>query len=63
MSAVATRVPRQPITFVYGNLVWGPFSDEVWAVYSVRDACALHETRQPRSWAVCATARLRFQCI
>src|SRR4051794_14303298 len=35
MSALATRVPRQPITFVYGNLVWGPFSDEVWAVYGL----------------------------
>src|SRR3954447_26239233 len=35
MSALATRVPRQPITFLYGNLVWGPFSDEVWAVYGL----------------------------
>src|SRR4051794_30846997 len=35
MSALATRVPRQPITFLYGNLVWGPFSDEVWAVYEL----------------------------
>ena len=35
MSALAARVPRQPITFLYGNLVWGPFSDEVWAVYGL----------------------------
>jgi hypothetical protein len=35
MSALATRVPRQPITFLHGNLVWGPFSDEVWAVYGL----------------------------
>ena len=33
MSLLAARVPRQPITFMYGNLVWGPFSDEVWALY------------------------------
>ena len=35
MSPLAARVPRQPITFMYGNLVWGPFSDEVWAVYAL----------------------------
>ena len=35
MSLLAARVPRQPITFMYGNLVWGPFSDEVWAVYGL----------------------------
>src|SRR3954469_13954300 len=35
MTTLAARVPRQPITFLYGNLVWGPFSDEVWAVYGL----------------------------
>jgi hypothetical protein len=35
MSPLAARVPRQPITFMYGNLVWGPFSDEVWALYAL----------------------------
>ena len=35
MSTLAARVPRQPITFLYGNLVWGRFSDEVWAVYGL----------------------------
>src|SRR3954464_9648755 len=33
MSLLAARVPRQPITFMHGNLVWGPFTDEVWALY------------------------------
>ena len=37
MSLLAARVPRQPITFMHANLVWGPYSDEVWAVYA-RDA-------------------------
>src|SRR3954463_14939366 len=35
MSALAARVPRQPITFMDANLVWGPDSDEVWAVYEL----------------------------
>src|SRR5918911_1411498 len=35
MSVLAARVPRQPITFISGNLVWGAFSDEVWAVYAL----------------------------
>ena len=35
MTLLAARVPRQPITFMYGNLVWGPYSDEVWAVYGL----------------------------
>ena len=35
MTLLAARVPRQPITFMYGNLVWGPHSDEVWAVYEL----------------------------
>ena len=35
MSALAARVPPQPITFMYRNLVWGRYSDEVWAVYGL----------------------------
>src|SRR3982751_5213351 len=35
MRLLAGRVPRPPITFMYGNLVWGPYSDEVWAVYEL----------------------------
>src|SRR3954469_17327922 len=35
MSALAARVPRQPITFMDANLVCGPDSDEVWAVYEL----------------------------
>src|ERR671930_2271911 len=35
MTLLAARVPRQPITFMYGNLVWGPYGDEVWAVYAL----------------------------
>src|SRR3954468_1931452 len=35
MSLLAGGVPRQPITFMHANLVWGAFSDEVWALYGL----------------------------
>jgi hypothetical protein len=33
VAVVTKRVPERPVSFVYGNLVWGPDTEEVWAVY------------------------------